>query len=132
MEQMKTITDSRPSFAEWPERRKGSKEDVPCARAILGVFAPVVQSLIDTGLTGKTIVHHCFNLWLHGGETRRGVSTYNKYNANPYSMVIASIGPGGGILCRHHETERDMNSYDSTCGRLYKFLVSSEEAATAL
>jgi len=25
-----------------------------------------------------------------------------------------------------------MNSYDSTCRRLYKFLVSSEEAATAL
>jgi hypothetical protein len=35
------------------------------------------------------------------------LQSLDKYNANPYSMAIASIGPGGGTLCRHLETERE-------------------------
>ena len=126
---MRSIKDVCPSFFEWPERWMGSSEDIPYGREIIGVFAPFVQSLIDKKLTAKTIVHHCYNLWLLGGEIIRGVSIHNKYKTNPYSMVLASIGPDGGMLCRHLETERDINSYDSTCRKLYKFLVQGEGSA---
>jgi len=126
---MKTIKDVCPSFYEWPERWKGFDKDIQFGKGIIDVFEPFVQGLIEKGMTKKTIVHHCFNLWLLGGEIIRDVNTFNQYKIEPYLKVIESVGPDGGILCRHLETEKDMNSYDSTCRKLYKFLQSKNETA---
>ena len=129
---MKTIRDVCPSFEEWPERWKGFDKDVPYGKGILEIFTPFVQSLIDSGMTRKTIIHHCYNLWHLGGEIIRNVNTFNQYKTNPYIKIIEAIGPDGGILCRHLETERDIKSYDSTCRKLYKYLANTRMANQAL
>jgi len=122
MQKVKTVVDICPDFPEWPERWKGFNKDVPYGQSIIEIFAPFIQSLIDKGLTKKTIKQHCDNLWLLGGEIIREVNTHNQYKTNPYKKVIQSIDGDGGPLCHHLETENQMNSYDSTCRKLYKFL----------
>ena len=130
---MKTIKDVCPGFEEWPERWKGFDKDVPYGKGILEVFRPFVQSLIDKGMAKKTIVHHCHNLWLLGGEIIREVNTNNQYETIPYRKVIEAIGPDGGIMCQHLETGKDKSSYDSTCRKLYRFLEgNSRTGASAL
>lgn len=119
---MKTVIDVCPDFPEWPERWKGINKDVPYGQSIIEIFTPFIQSLIDKGMTKKTIKQHCDNLWLLGGEIIREVSNHNQYKIRPYNKVIKSIDADGGPLCRHLDTEQQMNSYDGTCRKLYKFL----------
>ena len=116
------ITDACPEFPDWPRRWMGVDEDVPYGLGILEVFAPFIQKMIDDGRARKTIVTHCTNLWLLGGEIIRRVALYNEYHIEPHRMVMNSVGPDGGISCRHLDCEAHVSSYDGTCRRLYRFL----------
>jgi len=105
---MTKATDVCPDFPEWPESWKGFNKDVPYGQSIIEIFEPFIQHLIDKGITKKTIRQHCNNLWLLGGEIIREVSNNNQHRTNPYNKVIHSIDAGGGPLCRHLETENQI------------------------
>jgi hypothetical protein len=109
-------------FPEWPDRWKGDQKDKVYGEGILEEMRPFVEHLIAKGLAKKTIRSYMDNLWLLGGEIIRKVSLYDSYNVPPRQVIEESVGPDGGLSCRHLHGAAEQRSYNATCMRLWKFL----------
>jgi hypothetical protein len=112
-----------PDFELWPRRWMGSPEDVPFGEKIVDIFRAFIEDLIESKYAEKTIRKHIDNLWLLGGEIVRKINfDPDLRNSNPLALLMESIGPDGGPYCRHLDTEAEMDSFDATCRKLFKFL----------
>ncbi|GEM_PF-471381 len=123
---MQTPEDICPDFPEWPESWHGEKEDIPYGQGLLDAMRPFVIYLISSGLKKKTIRNHMDNLWLLGGEIIRSVSMFDRYDIPPAENLMRNVDEEGGPLCRHIHSEEHQKSYDATCRKLHKFLVTIE------
>jgi hypothetical protein len=120
-----TLESICPDFKEWPDSWKGEDKDVPYGEGLIEMFRPFIQSLIDQGWTKNTVRNHIDNLWLLGGEIIREVNDNNAYNKiNPRQKLLETVGPEGGPYCRHLDSEEECRSFDATCRKLYKYLLS--------
>ncbi len=98
-------------------------EDIPFAEKIIDILRPFVEDLMERKYTEKTIRKHIDNLWLLGGELAREINMNPELrNSDAFDVLQENIGPDGGPLCRLLETEAELESFDSTCRKLYKFL----------
>ncbi len=114
-----------PDFTEWPERWMGIEEDLKYGRQLLEEMRPFAEFLAGSNLARKTIKRHLDNLWLLGGEIIREVSLYEEYSVPASQTLREAIGRDGGPWCRHLNSEAEVNSFDSTCRKLYKYLVDN-------
>ncbi|MBW1769501.1 MAG: hypothetical protein JRJ65_20975 [Deltaproteobacteria bacterium] len=119
---MNKLTDICPDFFEWPERWMGDKADLVYGKQLLEEFEPFALSLVDRGLAIKTIKRHLTNLWLLGGEIIRDVSLSEEYSIPAIEKLRQSVSSDGGPYCRYLNSETEMNSYDSTCKKLHRFM----------
>ena len=111
---------------EWPESWMGVDEDVPYGQRLIEAMKPFIESLIESNTSARGIKNHMDNLWLLGGEIIRDVSLYEDYEKTaPADKLWESIGPHEGPYCRHLHTASEQQSYDATCGMLYRFLKQS-------
>jgi hypothetical protein len=122
---MSKLTDICPDFPEWPERWMGIKRDLDYGKQLLETMRPFAESLAEGGLAKKTIKRHLRNLWLLGGEVIRNVSLYDEYATPASEKLRQSVGLDGGPYCRHLNSEAELESFDRTCRKLYKFLGQS-------
>ena len=122
---MKTPEDIYADFPEWPKRWHGVEEDVPYGQGVLDAMRPFVVHLISLGLKKKAIRNHMDNLWLLGGEIIRSVSMNDEYAIPPEEYIRRSIDKEGGPLCQHIQSEYAQRSFDATCRKLHKFLLST-------
>ena len=119
-----------PDFRKWPQRWKGVSEDVPFGEKIIDILRPFVEDLMVRKYTENTIRKHIDNLWLLGGELVREINMNPELrNSDALDVLMKNIGPDGGPLCRHLETEAELASFDTTCRKFFKFL--SEQAHRA-
>lgn len=104
---------------EW----EGVPEDIPYGRGIIEIYKPFVEELLSR-YSLKTVKRHLDNLWLLGGELIRSINM-NPADRNkaPMKLLLENIDADGGPLCRHLNTDEEMSSYDTTCRRLFKFLL---------
>ena len=108
---------------EWPEAWKGVDEDLPYGQRLVEAMKPFIESLIASNLSARVIREHMDNLWLLGGEIIRDVSTHEDYEESaPADKLWQAIGCHEGPYCRHLHTPSEQQSYDATCGKLYRFL----------
>ena len=119
---MSKLTEICPDFPEWPERWMGTKQDLDYGQHLLEAMRPFAEFLLESGLAKKTVKRHLTNLWLLGGEIIRNVSLYKEYSTPASEKLRHAIGPDGGPYCRHMYSEAEMNSFDSTCRKLHKYL----------
>jgi hypothetical protein len=112
-------------FPEWPERWIVVESDLEYGNQLLVEIRPFAESLAGSGLSKKTIKRHLDNLWLLGGEIIRAVSMGEEYSIPASKKLRESVGPDGGPLCRHLYGKAQINSFDSTCRKLNKFLIST-------
>ena len=118
--------DICPDYREWPRRWMFEDEDIPVGEKLIETMTPFICSLISSGLSKKTVKRHMDNLWLLGGEIVRDVSQNEEYATfSPRDKLLDSIGPEGGPYCRDLDSESDINSFDSTCRKLFSFLRSN-------
>ncbi len=90
---------------------------------LLTIFAPFVENLITKKLAKKTLERHIDNLWLLGGELIRLINQEeDSRDMEPLELIMENIRLDGGPYCRHLQTENEIKSFDSTCGKLYKYL----------
>ena len=100
----------------------GKKKDLDYGKHLLEAMRPFAESLAESSLGEKTIRKHLTNLWLLGGEIIRDVSLYNEYSIPAVEILKQSIGLDGGPSCRHLNSEAEIESFNATCKKLYKFL----------
>jgi hypothetical protein len=119
----RTIEEISPDFYKWPERWMGVPLDIGYGERLLTIFEPFVENLITKKLAKKTFERHIDNLWLLGGELIRLINQ-NEENrdSRPLELIMENIRHDGGPYCRHLQTENEIKSFDSTCGKLYKYL----------
>jgi hypothetical protein len=111
---------------EWPESWMGVDEDVPYGQRLVEAMKPFIESMMESNTSVRGLKKHLDNLWLLGGEIIRNVSWYEDYEkSTPADKLWESIGPHEGPYCRHLHTPGEQQSYDATCGKLYRFLKQS-------
>jgi len=123
---MGNLTDICPDFPEWPERWMGVEKDLKYGKELLEAMQPFAEHIAEGGLAKKTIKRHLQNLWLLGGEIIRNVGLYDEYAIHALEKLRDSVGSDGGPYCRHLDSEYELESFDTTCRKLHKFLNQSK------
>jgi hypothetical protein len=101
----------------------GFPGDIPFGEKIIDIFRPFVEDLVESKYTERTIRKHIDNLWLLGGDLVREINTDPELrNSDVLELLMENIGLDGGPYCRHLETEAELDSFDATCRKLFKFL----------
>ena len=122
-EKLKYCEDSQ----HWPKKWMIVDEDLDYGEKIVEEFKPFILFLINKKYTKKTIVKHCDNLWLLGGEI---ISSLNRDESlrkvSPKKILAESVNEFGGPYSNHLDSETAQNSFDSTCKKLHKFLTSDK------
>jgi len=114
-----------PGIGEWPDSWMVDQPDRATGEAIVTVLTPFIEHLINQGLTKRTIKHHVDNLWALGGEMITAINwdeSLRKMSAR--DLVFNAIDEEGGPLLRNPLHPEDQKPFDSTCRKLYKFLIS--------
>ena len=114
-----------PDIGEWPDSWMVDQPDRATGQAIVTVLTPFIEHLINQGLTKRTIKHHVDNLWALGGEMITAIhwdESLRKLSAR--DLVLNAIDEEGGPLLRNPLDPEDQKPFNSTCRKLYKFLIS--------
>ena len=116
-------------FYEWPDSWMGFDEDLVTGKIILQAFTPFIKHLVEEGFAKKTIRAHMENLWFLGGEIIRGVHfEESQRKLSPKDLLLQYVSETGGPWVHQWDpsdnTEKNkISSYDSTCRKLYKFMM---------
>lgn len=131
MQNEKNITPNHycKSFNQWPDNWMGLDEDIEIGERILAGITPFILHLHKIGLSKKVIVKHMDNLWILGAQIIREMNYYGnkKYRMlNPEKLLLEFIGTEGGPLPSFIAINDTViiKSYDSTCKKLYKFILT--------
>jgi hypothetical protein len=114
-----------PDLDAWPDSWMIDTPDRSMGKAIVTVLTPFIEHLIKQGLTKRTLKRHVDNLWALGGEIVTAINwdeSLRKLSAK--DLVINAIDEEGGPLLRNPLDPEDQKPFDSTCKKLYKFLMS--------
>ena len=107
---------------EWPESWKGVQEDIEYGKEILIEIKRFIKHLISKNYKQKTIKRHIDNLWLLGGEIIDRINRDKQLKEiPPLDLLAKNIGPDGGPYSRHITSEYELDSFDATCRKFYKF-----------
>jgi len=114
-----------PDLATWAASWCGEERDVIPGEAIVAVFTPFLQNLLDQGLSRKTRNLHRDNLWLLGGEIIRDINETPKLRKRSVAELIReTIVNDEGPLIHGGFSEQEQRSFDSTCKKLNRFLAA--------
>jgi hypothetical protein len=108
----------------WADRWKGFQKDVKLGNRIIeDVFIPFIEHVIDKGLAKRTIKRHIDNLWLLGGEIINRINLDEDLRKlDSKLLVLKFIDDEGGPYSKHNNSDNSIESFDSTCKKLFKFL----------
>jgi len=110
-------------LVNWPKSWACVSEDIVYGREIVRIFKPFLSHLIESDLLDKTIKKHIDNLWLLGGHLIKVVNLYNKDRGkHPIFLLTECVDSFYGPRIRDL-SEQQQNSFDSTCRKLYKYIV---------
>ena len=113
-----------PDLDAWPDSWMIDQPDRTMGKAIVTVLTPFIEHLIKQGLTKRTLKRHIDNLWALGGEIITGINWDESLRKLPAKdLVINAIDEEGGPLLRNPLNPEDQQPFDSTCKKLYKFLM---------
>lgn len=112
-------------LTEWSDSWKRSQKDVNIGKNIIREFVPFLEHLVTHGYNVKTLRKHFNNLWLLGGEIiDRLDSRDDLRRRSGKEILMIFVDSEGGPLSRHNQSEEEQRSFDSSCRKLYKFLVA--------
>ena len=100
----------------------GEENDLPPGEGLVACFRPLLEHLVNSSLSRKTIRKHVDNLWLLGGEIIRDLHQTPSLRKVPVERVLRNAIANGGPLLYHCVSEEQQRSFDSTCDKLRRFL----------
>lgn len=115
-----------PDLLDWPASWCCEQRDLIAGEHIVALFKPFLLHLLGQGLARKTINLHRDNLWLLGGEIIRDLNETPKLRKHPVKeWISAAVDGGEGPLIYGCTSEQEQRSFDSTCRKLHRFLMTS-------
>lgn len=115
-----------PDLLDWPTSWCCEKRDLIAGEQIVTLLKPFLFYLLSQDLTRKTLNLHRDNLWLLGGEIIRDLNETPKLRKRPIKeLVSAAVDGGEGPLVHGGTSEQEQRSFDSTCRKLHRFLMTS-------
>jgi len=109
---------------DWPQSWAREAEEIQLGNQILEAMLPFLESIVAEGRSETTLRRHFGNLWMLGGEIIDGYEPYSPEGIESGSdIVLKFIEYDGGPLLGHHAEEEEQRSFDSSCKKLYKFLI---------
>jgi len=109
----------------WPRSWMGEGKDIPPGEKLVACFRPFLDALAASDLSPKTIQKHVDNLWALGGEIIRNLHETPSLRRKTIQEILDDrIDDEGGPLVYALESEEmQQRSLDSTCRKLYLFLL---------
>jgi hypothetical protein len=94
-------------------------------------FRPFLEHLVGSDLSPKTIRKHVDNPWVLGGEIIRDLNEDPSLRKLPVDRLLHdAVGEDGGPLI-HSGSGEGQRSFDSTCRRFHRFLLTQPRAPAA-
>lgn len=111
---------------EWPESWEIDEEDIKIGRGIVEQFKPFIISLIEKGLSKKTVKLYRDYLWVLGGELIRQINDdESDRRLSARKLILKHVDDFGGPYWRHSCNDADNAKYNSVCKELFKFLANN-------
>lgn len=109
----------------------GVGKDLPPGERLVACFRPFLEHLVGSDLSPKTIRKHVDNLWVLGGEIIRDLNEDPSLRKLSVDRILHdAVGEDGGPLI-HNGSEEEQRSFDSTCRRFHRFLLTQGPPAAA-
>jgi len=116
---------------DWPRSWMGWEKDLPPGEKLVACFRPFLEYLVSSDLSRKTIQKHVDNLWVLGGEIIRDLNEDSSLRKLPVNRVLRdALHEDGGPLI-HNDSEEEQRSFDSTCRKFHRFLLTQEPRTAA-
>jgi hypothetical protein len=116
-----------PDLADWSNAWKCDQADITIGQRVVEYLKPFLLDLLQQGLAAKTLRTHRDNLWMLGGEViRRRHDDPGLANRPAEDLLFELLEEDGGPLVWPPITESEQNSFDTTCRKLYRFLIKSK------
>jgi hypothetical protein len=114
----------------WPHRWRVEDRDLRPGEQMLLLFKPFLLHLLDRGLARKTLRLHRDHLCALGGEIIRRLHEDPQLRRRSIERVLAdNLEEDGGPLIYPTISEAEQRSFDSTCRKLFRFLLDSSTNA---
>jgi len=113
---------------DWPTSWQCKESDNSTGVGLLNVLTPFLQHLVDSGQAPTTLRRHFGNIWLLGSEIIRQMDYDSSLRFFPGGdLVLKFIDEDGGPVSKHNSTEAELRSFDSSCRKLYAFLLAGRK-----
>src|SRR5262249_51217975 len=116
---------------DWPRSWMGWEKDLPPGEKLVGCFRRFVEYLVSSDISRKTIQQNVDSLCVMGGEIIRDVKEDSSLRKRPVNWVLRdALHEDGGWLI-HTDSEEEQRSFDSTCRKFHRFLLTQEPRTAA-
>jgi hypothetical protein len=117
-----------PDLHNWPTAWRYQQCDIALGERILECLRAFLLQLLDQGLVLKTLQRHRDHLWMLGGEIVRRSQEEPKLARQPTkTLLLQFVDDDCGPLLWPRISEQQQTSFDSTCRKLYQFLITSAQ-----
>jgi hypothetical protein len=111
----------------WPRRWRVEDRDLRPGEQMLMLFKPFLLHLLSLRLARKTLRLHRDHLCALGGEIIRRLHEDPQLRRRSIERVLAdNLEEDGGPLIYPTISEAEQRSFDSTCRKLFRFLLDSK------
>ena len=108
---------------KWADSWKIDEGDSKIGCAIVGQFKPFLISLIEKGLSKKTVKLYRDYLWVLGGELIRQINEdESERRLSARELISKHVDDCGGPYWRHAYNEADEEKYNSACKKFFRFM----------
>lgn len=108
---------------EWADSWEIDEGDIKIGRDIVEQFKPFIISLIEKGLSKKTVKSYRDYLWALGGELIRQINDdESERRLSAGELILKHVDDYGGPYWRHAYNEADEEKYNSACKKFFRFM----------
>jgi hypothetical protein len=100
----------------------GIEQDLSPNEQLLPYFRRFIEHLASSSLSPKTIRNHVDNLWSLGGEVIRDLHYDKTRRKFPTERLLRQSAYELGGPAIHNGSDDQQRSFDSTYGKLHRFL----------
>ena len=110
-------------IGEWADSWEIDEGDIKIGQGIVKQFKPFIISLIEKGLSKKTIKLYRVYLWVLGGELIRQVNEdEDERQLTVRELILKHVDGYGGPYWCHANNEADEEKYNSVCRKFFRFM----------
>lgn len=111
---------------EWPNRWASLPCEIEFGRRINLVLVSFLESLVSQGASDTAIRKHYGNLFCLGEAIIDDNESIEFSKFSSEEIVNLYIDNEGGPISRHFRSETEQKYFDSTCKKLYKYLLTQK------